>query len=172
MNKNQRGFVLIEAMVSILIFCLGVLALVAMGTTAVATQSDARFRTDASAMADDIANKISFNVDRGLATGASSTNATILANSLAAFQFQENGTVLTCNFDGSAGNAIVQAWVANVVGAGAGDHRLPGATASNLQITVQPTTTAGDLNRVQITLCWQAPNDLTMRHYTLVTYVN
>jgi hypothetical protein len=25
---------------------------------------------------------------------------------------------------------------------------------------------------VQITVCWQAPNDQAMRHHTLVTYIN
>jgi hypothetical protein len=27
-------------------------------------------------------------------------------------------------------------------------------------------------NQVSITICWQAPSDHKLRHYTLVTYVN
>ena len=50
------------------------------------------------------------------------------------------------------------------VGAG-----LPGATAGGQQILV---TTAGGVNSVQVTVCWQAPTDLAPRRHTLVTYVN
>ena len=42
-------------MVAILIFALGILGLVAMGGTAVTTQSDAQYRTEASSLADAIA---------------------------------------------------------------------------------------------------------------------
>ena len=47
-SRRQRGFFLIEAMVAMLIFALGILGLVAMGGTAVASQSDAQYRTEAS----------------------------------------------------------------------------------------------------------------------------
>ena len=43
---SQGGFFLIEAMVAILIFALGILGLVAMGGTAVSSQSDAQYRTE------------------------------------------------------------------------------------------------------------------------------
>jgi len=43
--QSQQGVFLIEALLGILIFSLGVLAMVALGTTAVSAQSDAQFRT-------------------------------------------------------------------------------------------------------------------------------
>jgi len=63
-QRHQGGFFLIEALVAILIFSLGVLGLVAMGSAAIAAQSDAQYRTEAAALADEIASKISLNVDR------------------------------------------------------------------------------------------------------------
>src|SRR5436190_10013246 len=60
----QRGFFLIEAMVAILIFALGILGLVAMGGTAVSSQSDAQYRTEASSLADAIAAQIALGIVR------------------------------------------------------------------------------------------------------------
>jgi hypothetical protein len=60
----QGGFFLIEAMVAILIFALGILGLVAMGGTAVSSQSDAQYRTEASTLADAIASEIALGIDR------------------------------------------------------------------------------------------------------------
>ena len=71
----QGGFFLIEAMVAILIFSLGILGLVAMGGTAVSSQSDAQYRTEASSLADAIAGQIALGVDR--------TNAAAMPASLA-----------------------------------------------------------------------------------------
>jgi hypothetical protein len=53
---------------------------------------------------------------------------------------------------------------------GPGLPGLPNAGAANQQILID--TTATGFNRVQITVCWQGPNDQAMRHHTLVTYVN
>ena len=62
---------------------------------------------------------------------------------------------------------MVVAWAANVLN---GPRRLPGATATSQQILVN--TGVGAFNRVDITVCWQTPNDQAMRRHTLVTYVN
>ena len=51
-------------MVAILIFALGILGLVAMGGTAVSSQSDAQYRTEASSLADAIAGEIALGIDR------------------------------------------------------------------------------------------------------------
>ena len=43
----QSGVMLIEALVGILIFMIGILALIAMQATAIRTAGDARYRTEA-----------------------------------------------------------------------------------------------------------------------------
>jgi len=78
----QRGFFLIEAMVAILIFALGILGLVAMGGTAVSSQSDAQYRTEASSLADAIAAQIALGIVR--------TDDASKALSLANFAHQPN----------------------------------------------------------------------------------
>lgn len=159
---KERGFFLIEAMVAILIFALGILGLVAMGSTAVASQSDAQYRTQAGSLADSIASEIALNINRA-------TDATKAA-SLLAFSHQPAGvpTGAGCAFAGGV-TAVpsVTALLAQAIAPG--PTALPGATATDQQIVVDP---AGNFNRVTITLCWRAPSDTAWRHHTLVTYVN
>ena len=164
-KQAQRGFLVIEALIAILIFSLGILGLVAMGSTAIGAQSDARFRTDAAALADEIAGQMAVTAARDLnpVTGVD----LVLQASLLTYAHQTTGVASAagCAFSGGAGNALVQTWAAGVVG---GPRRLPGATASTVQIVVLPAA----FNQVTITLCWQGPNDQAMRRHTLVTYIN
>ena len=144
---------LIEALVAILIFSLGILGLVAMGATAVSSQSDAQYRTEASSLADSIAGAIAVGVDR--------TDPVTKAATLAAFAHQP--TPGACVFSGAA--TAAPAVAALLARAGA---IMPGATSVNQQILVDP----ANFNRVEITLCWKTASDSFWRRHTLVTYVN
>ena len=155
---GQRGSFLIEALIGILIFSLGILALVGMQAAAISAQSDARYRTEASNLAQQMVNTMWLNVDR--------TNTATLQASLVGFQHQTTGS--SCNFSGAtSGDALVADWLTSVTEAGSG---LPGATASMQQISVN--TAAGAYNRVTITLCWLPPRAATPNRHTVVTYVN
>jgi len=164
---RQRGFFLIEAMVAILIFALGILGLVAMGGTAVSSQSDAQYRTEASSIADAIAGEIALGVNR-------TSEATKVA-SLAAFAHQPNPAPTTspapCSFSGAAINGVAQPGVQALLdrATGGGPLGMPGATVANQQIFVDA---AGTFNRVVITLCWKTASDTAWRRHTLVTYIN
>ena len=160
--RNQSGFFLIEALVAILIFSLGVLGMVALGGTAMGAQTDARYRTDAAALADELASAIVINVARN------STPA--FQASLLLFQHQPGGA--NCAFTGTANTTQpdVVAWLSRVSTQGRNLPGLPNAGSANQQILVDTSPTG--FNRVQITVCWQAPNDRALRHHTLVTYVN
>ena len=61
---NQQGVVMLEALIGILIFSLGVLALVAMQAVSVSNVSNARYRTEAAFLANEIISEIW--VDRGV----------------------------------------------------------------------------------------------------------
>ncbi len=166
--QAQGGFLVIEALIAILIFSLGILGLVAMGGTAIGAQSDARFRTDAAALADEIANQIAVSVARS--TTPVVGDDPILQASLNTFAHLPTGAAgpAGCPFGGApSAQPVVVAWAANVLN---GPRRLPGATATSQQILVN--TGVGAFNRVDITVCWQTPNDQAMRRHTLVTYVN
>jgi len=159
---GQRGVFLIEALVAILIFSLGVLGLVALGGSAVGAQSDAQYRTEASSLADAIAGEIAVNVNR-------QNSGANIAGSLAAFNHRLGGGA--CVFTGGATtNAQVQALIDRAANAGAVPG-LPNATAAQQQIVVL--NAPGDFNRVEITLCWKTANDNNVwRKHVLVTYVN
>ncbi len=164
----QGGFFLIEAMVAILIFALGILGLVAMGGTAVSSQSDAQYRTEASSLADAIAGQIALGVNR--------TSEVTKAASLAAFAHQPNPAPTTvpapCAFDGAALDVVSAPTVfplLNRAANGTAVLGMPGATAANQQIFIDG---AGTFNRVVITLCWKTGSDSAWRRHTLVTYVN
>jgi type IV pilus assembly protein PilV len=158
----QQGFFLLEALIAILIFSLGILGMVAMGGAAITATADAQSRTDAARLADEIASKISLNVDR--------TSVATIAASLDPFQHQPGGA--NCAFTGNASaNNMVLNWVDEVRTVGPGLPGLPGASATSQQIRID-TTAAGGFNRVSVTICWQAPSDKAVRQHTLVTYIN
>lgn len=71
--SSQQGVVLLEALIGILIFSLGVLALVAMQAVSISTVSNARYRTEAAFLANEIISDIW--VDRGTAYGNVATYA-------------------------------------------------------------------------------------------------
>jgi type IV pilus assembly protein PilV len=158
-RRLQQGVFLLEALLGILIFSLGILSLVAMQTAAVSAQSDAQYRIEASNLGNEILGRIWLNVDR-------TSPATVQA-SLAGFQHQATGAASTCNFSGAASVATqITTWVDKVTGAAG----LPGATDTMQQIVVN--TVAGGYNQVSVTLCWKAPVDANPHRHTVVSFIN
>ena len=103
---GQRGSVLLEALVAILIFSVGILAVVGMQATAVKAASDARHRSEAS----------------------------LLANELLGQMWVSNRTTATLqtNFQGSAGSGgtYYNSWYADVQAA------LPGADTNPPSVVI------------------------------------
>lgn len=58
LNKTQTGFSMIEVLVAILIFAFGVLGMVGIQASSVRYQTDAKFRADASVIAEDAVARI------------------------------------------------------------------------------------------------------------------
>lgn len=158
--KSQRGVFLLEALVGIFIFSIGILAMIALQTTSIAIQSDAQYRIEAANLADRMLGDMALNVNR--------TNAATLQTSLATFAHQPT-TAGNCNYSGSAsGNALVTAWVNDI--RSTARSRLPGSSVAMQQIIVN--TTPGNFNQVTINICWQSPADAVPRRHSLVSYVN
>ena len=156
--RTQQGMFLIEALLGILIFSMGILALVGLQAAAISAQSDARYRTEAATLADRLMSHIWVNVDR--------TSAATIQTSLAKFQHQTGGA--NCSFTGTASsNALVTDWVSDVTASGTG---LPGAVSAMQQITIN--TASGGFNQVSITLCWIAPRAATTSRHTVVSFIN
>jgi type IV pilus assembly protein PilV len=172
-NGRQKGFFLLEALVAILIFSLGILGMVAMGGAAIAGQSDAQFRTDAATLASEIAAEINMRVTR---TNDPKTNAAAIQASLDVFQHHP-ATVGYCAFTGTPSTEpAVVAWLTKVTTVDSTVRALPGSAPELVQISIDnsagiPGAITG-FNRVKITLCWQAPSDKNLRRYELITYIN
>lgn len=164
MPDNQRGVLLIEAMIGLIIFAIGVLAMIALQAKAIAIQADTQYRVEAANLADRMLGEITLRVNRTGGTQAAQT-ANIQA-SLAAFAHQPT-TSGPCNFTGTAsGDADVQAWVNDIMTNPV--TRLPGVSANMQQIQVN----TGTFNQVIVTICWQGAADAVPRQHTLVSYIN
>ncbi len=154
---DQQGIMLIEGIIGMLIFLVGILAMLGLQASAIAVQSDAQYRIEAAKQVDRLLGEISVTVDR-------SSDAALLA-SLQLFQHQPSGTA--CNYSGGASTqAAIADWVTALTSTTS--TRLPGATAVMQQVIVN----AANFNQVTITVCWQAPNDTVPRRHTVVSYVN
>jgi type IV pilus assembly protein PilV len=162
MRAFQSGIALLEALIGILIFSLGILAMVAMQAASVNAVADAQYRIEAVNAANQLLAQMWVNVDR--------TSAATVQASLLSFEHQTSGAASSCAFSGDpADSPAVVAWLNHLnTGGPGGAPLLPGATAAMQQVAID----TGVNNRVTITLCWNAPNDAVPHRHTLVAYVN
>jgi type IV pilus assembly protein PilV len=163
-RQTQGGMFLLEALIAILVFSFGILGLIAMGSTAIASQADAQYRSDAATFANEIASKIALNVDL-------SAPPLSIQNSLQAFAHQPVVADGFCGFAGAASTSpIVLGWVDEVRGAAAGVAGLPGATSLSQSIVVD--TSQANYSVVTVTVCWIPPSSGGQPHrQVLISYV-
>ncbi|MBI1173809.1 MAG: type IV pilus modification protein PilV [Sideroxydans sp.] len=140
---KQSGSVILEALIAILIFSVGILALVGMQATAINNVSDAKYRADAGFLTDQIigmmwANRVATTVS-GVTTYA--PDPTFACNTAS----------------GVCANATVQQWAASDVAAA-----LPNSTA-NIAILG---------SQASVTLTWQPPKASTPHRHTAVAIIN
>lgn len=144
--KGQGGSTLLEALVAILIFSMGVLALVSLQAVSIKNSIDAKYRADASYLANQIIAQMW--VDRG---------------NIDNYGHYQTGAVCA-PFTGSAsGNANVTAWVAQVA------SLLPGAASNKTQIQV---STVGTTKQVKVTVCWQGPQETSAHNFVVTAQIN
>ena len=130
-KRTSGGSVLLEALVGILIFSIGILALVAMQAESIRNTTEAKYRNDASYLANQIIGRMW--ADRVKTDGTSN---------LGSYSHYAGGTA--CSPTGSASTyGGVTDWLADVAAT------LPNAPANKQQITI------GANNLVTVALCWQ-----------------
>lgn len=155
--RRQAGVMLLEALIGILIFSVGILAMVGMQATAFSASADAKNRAEAASYANEIISRIWMAVDR-------TSDATVIST-LNTFVLNSSGS--NCAFTGGQAdntNTILTQWVSDVTSTSTG---LLGATATMQQIAVS----TASMNRVTVTICWQTPQDLAPRRHQVITYV-
>jgi type IV pilus assembly protein PilV len=129
-HDRQQGFSLVEVLVAILIFGLGVLGLMRLQASAVKLSTDARQRAEATFLADQL-----------LARMLISDPATA-----ASFNHKPDGTVACAPTGAPSTNAQVADWLAQVTAA------FPRVSAGEQQVIV-------DGSDVTVRLCWKNGED-------------
>lgn len=131
-RKGQAGVMLLEALVAILVFAIGVLALVGLQTLSIKQSSEAKYRAD----------------------------AVLLANELIGQMWVTNRSFATLNGQFTPGGAAYQAWVdrmtANNMLPGIA------ANPPDVQVVPVPVPLGAappPSNRVTVTVRWKAPNE-------------
>ncbi|MBL8412808.1 MAG: type IV pilus modification protein PilV [Propionivibrio sp.] len=152
MRKQQSGIMLLEALIAILVFSLGVLGIVGLQATAVAATRDAKYRTDAGLLANEL-------------VGQMMTGNRVGANLQANFQGDDDDSLGTSVLvDGP----LYLLWRARVRAA------LPGADTNDPQVIFDivgdpgPPQTA---SVVRITVRWMPPNETVPHSYQVVVQI-
>jgi type IV pilus assembly protein PilV len=154
-KRLARGMMLVEVLIGLLVFSVGVLGLIASQGSAIAESTGARYRVQAAYFANQLI-------------------ARMWADSLANLpQYGHYATAGTnCTFGGPATsyqNALD--WLAALRATGSG---LPGAIATDnhVQIAVLQGVPFLGNTQVTITICWKAPSDAGWHSYTTVSNIN
>ncbi len=143
LRNPQQGVMLIEALIAILIFSIGILAVVGMQGLAIKNVTESRSRSDAAFFTSQLLAQMW--VDQNISpAGANTSNITV------------------GNYDYQGGASVpprVSDWVAQVT---TGTRRLPGADQAGVRpkITITNATTAGAT--VKIELFWQLPEEASL----------
>jgi type IV pilus assembly protein PilV len=140
--SREAGVMLVEALIALVIFAVGVLAFVGMQAASIQQGADARYRADAAFMADAVIGMMATDVPN-----------------LVQYAHNPNGGALSraCTPAASPSiNANVRDW-AQTVG-----RMLPQAGAERHQIMVDAPT-----GTVTVRICWQAPRATDPSNYVV-----
>ena len=146
---RQSGISLLESLLAILIFSVGILALVALQSISVKATTESKHRADAGFLASQLIARMWTD------PVVTQTNPVSLAS------YAHNAGGGNCAFSGGpSANPNVTAWAASVLEA------LPGSSAASTQVLV------GANNLVTVNICWQPPGADSTRQFSTVTQVN
>jgi len=147
-RRQQRGIVLFEALVAIAIFGFGVLGLLGLQANAVKESTNARFRSDAGLLADELIGKMWVN-DR-------------------------DPTKLAAAFSSPSG-AQYTAWLGAAGKQGTVLGTLPAnASTPKPTVVVSPVTDGAGVaqsSSITVTMYWQAPYEKVQHQYTVITQI-
>ena|SRR5438874_7317411 len=131
LGRTQRGAFLLEALIGILIFSLGVLGIVGLQARAIRFTNDAEFRAE----------------------------AMYLANSLISQMWTDDRALLKTKYDSTAGGAGYNAFKAKVHTALAGATIFPEPIVNVDGPLPLPQANSATSNVVQVQIFWQMPGD-------------
>ncbi len=145
---------LIEALIALLIFSMGILGIVGLQASAVKASTDAKYRSEASLLANELIGKmwVSNRTPGTLQTDFSSPSG-------AAYQTWAWGGA------GATGTKLTPA-TGTVV------QILPGAQANPPTVSITPTGSASlPSSTVSVTIFWQAPSETTTHNHVVIAQI-
>ncbi|MDK9701874.1 MAG: type IV pilus modification protein PilV [Sulfuritalea sp.] len=149
LKTGQRGSFMLEALMAMVIFAIGILGLIGLQGSGVAANTDIRYRIEAAQLAERM-----MGVIQGAVRRDSQANFTADLAS-----FNHNSTGDQCILSGTESvNPLVTTWVNDI--REAARTSLPGASE---QIRVNTAT-----NQVRIVICWQQPGLDVPRRFVLM----
>jgi type IV pilus assembly protein PilV len=144
--RKQSGVMLLEALIGVLIFSVGILAMIGMQAASIKNTADATYRSEASYLANQILGQM-WADQANLASY--SLNPTANTTSPPACP---SGT-------STSSYASVSNWLTNDVA------RLPGSSGLKQSIAINGSV-------VTVTLCWQAPNESVKHNFVAAAQIN
>lgn len=135
-HRGQAGVMLLEALIAILVFSFGILAIVGLQASAIKSTSDAKFRADAAFLANQILGVI-WSDDRANLAGYSHRAALV----------PDSSNPCGAGAGVASTNANVISWLGTASAAGTVNYFLPSAEA---QIVTDAAT-----GLVTVRLCWR-----------------
>lgn len=153
-STGQRGAMLIEALIAILIFSVGVLGIIGMQASAVQASTDSSFRSEAAMLANELI---------GQMWASNRTQATLQA------AYSTGGDAYTQWV--FAGGVTAAPGTSASPAAGTVYFTLPGARTNPPTVVIAPSAgTAVPTSLVTITIFWQVPGG-AVRNYTTMAQV-
>lgn len=157
-SAKQSGVVLLEALIAILIFSFGLLGLIGTQATAIGMSIDAKSRSDAAYLGNQLISMMWLS--RG-AAGATIAN-------LDAYSHNPAGCTTFCDPSCSptvaaSSNSNVTNWLTQV------NQTLPGSSNAKQQVQI---TTVGSTRQIQICLRWKTPQVNTWHSHSMATQLN
>ncbi|MDD4929105.1 MAG: type IV pilus modification protein PilV [Gallionella sp.] len=151
-KNSQQGSVLLEALVAFLIFSMGILGVIGLQATAINNTLDARFRSDAAFLANQIIAQMW-------------TDPIITASG---YDVDTTYACVACS--STNGNANTRAWATQIQGSNVHLPFLPGVTDTANQPSIVITQLPSGVNQVTVTLTWVSPqNGSVVHNYATVT---
>jgi type IV pilus assembly protein PilV len=183
--RSQSGVMLIEALLAILIFSIGVLGLVSLQAAANKASTQAKYRTEASLLANDLIGRMWVS-DRTVGTivsNFSDPGSCAAAKALADALSPPLSTPANCSLASSSSAYRAWAWegqgaaLGTTIAPSAGTvlQTLPNSVSMQPQVIVTPvqsslTTTASRVHRSRVTvqIQWQLPGEAQSTYTTQV----
>ena len=148
-RDRQNGSVILEALIAILIFSVGILALVGMQAITINNVSDAKYRADASFLADQIIGEM-----------WAYRKSTTSASGVTSYGPDPSFACVSCTVSG--GNGQTKLWAGLVGATGGVKRQLPQGQASIAVSGAQ----------VTVAISWQPPQATTPHRQVTVAYIH